>query len=256
MVAWVVIDRQHHRQAGPFASLLSTPVILLPHLSPLLPTPYGHSYTTAAPQPLCNQSLTHSFYLDGGVPTLPVHWNEFASSETEEPFFTPHYSSVLCFHALAHSFALFCTRAKLNSFVFKRFHTLCKKHPGCGGAAYLAHSAFPHPVGALRGEGVTVYQENCSQNVAAPASGRKKEMGQAGMPVPQILDGFVLGGEPILGEQMYGHFAQVPDDAEPGEDLQRVIGDVDLPPVEALSRRGHEVMMVVVPTFAERQQCE
>src|SRR5713101_9684906 len=255
MVAWVVIDRQQPRQAGPFASLLSTPVIPLPHLSPLLPTPYGHSYTTAAPpNPFAINPLRTLFIATGGVPPLPGHRNEFASSETQEPFFTPHYSSVLCFHALAHSFALFCTRAKLNSFVFKRFHTLCKKHPGCGGAAYLAHSAFPHPVGALRGEGVTVYQENCSQNVAAPASGRKKEMGQAGMPVPQILDGFVLGGEPILGEQMHGHFAQVPNDAEPGENLQRVVGDVDLPPVEALSRRSHEVMMVVVPAFAERQQ--
>src|SRR5229473_415735 len=61
MVAWVVIDRQQPRQAGPFASLLSTPAIPLPHLSPLLPTPYGHSYTTAAHQPLCNQFVTHSF---------------------------------------------------------------------------------------------------------------------------------------------------------------------------------------------------
>src|SRR6266849_5843839 len=38
MVAWVVIDRQHHRKAGPFASLLSTPLIPLPHPSPLLPS--------------------------------------------------------------------------------------------------------------------------------------------------------------------------------------------------------------------------
>src|SRR6266851_451821 len=72
MVAWVVIDRQHHRKAGPFASLLSTPLIPLPHPSPLLPIPYGHSYTTAAPQPLCNQSLTHSFHRHGGYPLSQV----------------------------------------------------------------------------------------------------------------------------------------------------------------------------------------
>src|SRR6266852_4944823 len=63
MGAWVVIDRQHHRKAGPFASLLFTP---------LLPFPYGHSYTTAAPQPLCNQSLTHSFHRHGGYPLSQV----------------------------------------------------------------------------------------------------------------------------------------------------------------------------------------
>src|SRR6266849_6051987 len=37
MVAWVVIDRQQPRQARPFASLLSTPAITLPPLSPLSP---------------------------------------------------------------------------------------------------------------------------------------------------------------------------------------------------------------------------
>jgi hypothetical protein len=38
----------------------------------------------------------------------------------------------LSFHILAHSFALFCTRQKLNSFVSNRFRTLCQKHPGWG----------------------------------------------------------------------------------------------------------------------------
>src|SRR5260370_30527902 len=39
----------------------------------------------------------------------------------------------LSFHAFAHSFALFCTRAKINPFLFSRFRTLCAKHPGWGG---------------------------------------------------------------------------------------------------------------------------
>ena len=38
----------------------------------------------------------------------------------------------LCFDTLAHSFALSCTRAKLNRFLFNRFRTLCQKHPGVG----------------------------------------------------------------------------------------------------------------------------
>src|SRR5258708_1060638 len=36
------------------------------------------------------------------------------------------------FHALAHSSALFCTRAKLNAFVFRDFCTLSQKLPGVG----------------------------------------------------------------------------------------------------------------------------
>src|SRR6266851_3902427 len=98
MVAWVVIDRRHHSQAGPFASLLSTPAIPLPHLSPLLPTPYGHSYTTAAHQPLCNQFVTHSFHRDGGVPLL--------GASTAYALLPIHYP--LSFQIRAHSFAHFC----------------------------------------------------------------------------------------------------------------------------------------------------
>src|SRR5216684_383387 len=74
--------------------------------------------------------------------------------------------------------------------------------------------------------------------------------------VRDISVSFVLRRESVLGQQMRGDFAQVPNDAEPGENLQRVVGDVDLPPVEALARRSHEVMMVVVPTFAQGKQRE
>src|SRR5260370_29991681 len=37
-----------------------------------------------------------------------------------------------CFHILAHSFALFCFPAKVNSSLFNRFRTLCTKYRGWG----------------------------------------------------------------------------------------------------------------------------
>jgi len=83
-----------------------------------------------------------------------------------------------------------------------------------------------------------------------------QEAGQTFLSVPGYIGEFVLRREAGLGQQMHGHFAQVPDDAEPREDLQGVVGDVDLPPEEALARRGHEVMVVIVPAFTERQQGE
>ncbi len=131
MVAWVVIDRRHHRQAGPFALPLSTPLFPLPHLSPLLPYSYGHSYTTAAPQPLCNQSLTHSFYLDGGC--TPPAGSPLATA------IPTHYPLPTSSSFFSHSCALFCTflhffcaHQEINSLVFNRFRTLCKKPPGVG----------------------------------------------------------------------------------------------------------------------------
>jgi hypothetical protein len=45
---------------------------------------------------------------------------------------TRHSTQVLSFHTLAHSFALFCIRQKVNSFVFNRFRTLCEKDRGWG----------------------------------------------------------------------------------------------------------------------------
>src|SRR6266851_1489117 len=150
MLAWVVIDRRQYRQGGRFASLLPTPLFPLPHLSPLLPYSYGHSYTTATHQPLCNQSVTHSFDLHGGVPSsrsrLPIPHSLSPTCPVQNACFAlrmvlrnrpkvPTLSDSIPFlvtplRTLSHFFTLFCTHQKFNSFLFKRFRTLCKKHPG------------------------------------------------------------------------------------------------------------------------------
>src|SRR5260370_12992877 len=100
MLAWVVIDRRHHRLADPFALLPCTPSIPSRHLSPLLSTSYRHSCTTAAPQPLYNQSVTHSFHHDGGVYS--------PAALRISSLITPHCIQVLSFQILAHSFAILC----------------------------------------------------------------------------------------------------------------------------------------------------
>src|SRR5713226_9406120 len=125
MVAWVVIDRRHHRQAGPFAMLLPTPPFPSPHLSPLLPYSYGHSYTTATHQPLCNQSATHSFHRDGGC-TPQAH-----SESRHSPLVTAFKFLPFKFlHTLLHS-------SRTQLFYFQAFpHSLPKTTRG-GGRGYL-----------------------------------------------------------------------------------------------------------------------
>ena len=65
-----------------------------------------------------------------------------------------------------------------------------------------------------------------------------------------------LRGEFLFGEHVDGDFAEIPDEATPRENFERVVSDVDFPPEEALAGRSHEVVMVVVPAFAEGQQGE
>ena len=65
-----------------------------------------------------------------------------------------------------------------------------------------------------------------------------------------------LDGDGLLSEQMRGDFAEVPDNPQPRHDLQGVVGNVNLPPEEALTRRSHEVVMIVVPAFSECEQGE
>jgi len=56
-----------------------------------------------------------------------------------------HETQVLSFHILAHSLAHFCNLAKLNSFLLKRFRTLCEKPPGVGCCRQPKPNNFGHP---------------------------------------------------------------------------------------------------------------
>src|SRR6202158_135495 len=78
MLAWVVIDRTYCRQFLPKSSSLRTAPAPTPsgclcvefsdsfHPTSVVSTAYALPLATATPQPLCNQSVTHSFHLDGG----------------------------------------------------------------------------------------------------------------------------------------------------------------------------------------------
>ena len=51
-------------------------------------------------------------------------------------------------------------------------------------------------------------------------------------------------------EEVRGDFAEVPDEAAPGEGFERVVGDVNFPPEESLIGGTLIVVVVVVPTLA------
>jgi hypothetical protein len=81
MLEWFVIDRQHlsrasrePRQTTPKSSSLSLCVRFSRSfpLTPVVSTGYGHTSATAAPQPLCNQFVTHTIQRDGGCTPLPA----------------------------------------------------------------------------------------------------------------------------------------------------------------------------------------
>src|SRR5215475_11273456 len=64
-------------------------------------------------------------------------------------------------------------------------------------------------------------------------------------------DGFLLG---LAVTDIFRNIADIPDETEGFHELQAVVGDVDFPPVEALSGRSWVVMMVVVPPFSKCNQ--
>ncbi len=88
-------------------------------------SPYFQPLTNC---PICNPFVLIFLHVMGRVEGV----SRFFDVGTLQTFGPPHVFSIypLCFQTLAHSFALFCTRAKPNSFIFKRLRTLSQKTRG------------------------------------------------------------------------------------------------------------------------------
>src|SRR4051812_48110862 len=71
---------------------------------------------------------------------------------------------------------------------------------------------------------------------------------------PEPLRGEVFGFGFVGMEQVLRDLAQFPDQAKYREELEQVVRNIDFPPEEALARAGHEVVVIVVPAFAQRKQ--
>src|SRR6266704_3874064 len=71
----------------------------------------------------CKPFVCHSYENNRGVAQLFPFWNAALATHLFPMYLSSFFSSYS---------KLFCTREKHNSFIFKRFHTLCKKHRGVG----------------------------------------------------------------------------------------------------------------------------
>src|SRR5260370_15477306 len=130
------------------------------HSGTHLPLDIDLFFQSLAQCPFCKSFLLMVLHLRGGVGgCLPL--------QKLDPLFPNPYS--LSFHILAHSFAHFCTRAKLNSFLFMRFRTLCQKHPGGGGC----DTSLPYILTALL-RCFNSSRPDREDDSFAPAEGREK----------------------------------------------------------------------------------
>ena len=60
----------------------------------------------------------------------------------------------------------------------------------------------------------------------------------------------------LIAQDQLGRHLQVPDNPEPGQGHQDIIGEINLVPVEALSRAGLIGVVIVVPPLTHRDESE
>src|SRR6267143_4131590 len=141
VLAPVVIDRTYSRQFLPKSSsprTLCLSVEFSDSLRPtsVVPTTYAHHSQRPFLNPFAINPLRTLFISTGVMPAMALPHD---SDPLDCLFFSPY---LLYFQYLENHFALFCTPQKINSFIFKRFRTLCKKKTGVGGVGISAIRKF------------------------------------------------------------------------------------------------------------------
>ena len=133
MIAWVVIDRRHFtqsglregsRQASPFAS---APYSFISFTSFVSHLPYSLPSSVSR-----NSFVWHSYENCRGVcQQFPMWKIPIALERNSQPAFVFKFFFFTFLRTLLH-------RKKLNSFLFKRFRTLCFKNTGGGVSTFFS----------------------------------------------------------------------------------------------------------------------
>src|SRR5260370_659374 len=93
---------------------------------------------------VCRKSFARRSYENNrGVYQLSPFWYSPLASRHLPVAAAPSCFVFIFFRTLLHSFALFCSSRRSNTLVFKRFRTLCEKHPGGGRSPTLVCPVCP-----------------------------------------------------------------------------------------------------------------
>src|SRR5882762_5775835 len=138
MLAWVVIDRTYSRQFLPKSSSLRTLCLCIEFSDSLRPTSvvpntYALPLATVAPQPLCNQSVTHSFYLDGGCIPRCIPPNGAALTTAILSNTCPMFRISFIFNPVRTLFCTFLHSPKTQLFYFQAIPDSASKNTTTGG---------------------------------------------------------------------------------------------------------------------------
>ncbi len=112
------LDRRHVRASPGFLTSLPLCVISPTHRPFLFMRLRTLSFSVA-----CKPCVCHSYENNRGVAQLFPFWSKALATHLSAMYLSSFFSDYS---------TLFCTHEKHNSFIFKRFHTLCKKHRGVG----------------------------------------------------------------------------------------------------------------------------